>query len=227
MLTQSRQHTGASSSFLLGRSLPLVLTHEAASSAPLRAGRHLVAFLERGQLLLVAVSAMGEPPATLRRQLILVHGQVCAALLRSPGKDCMQAPCLMVKSRGHEIIQRQRRPRFLSHSRYMQTVLLLRLVRRAAHDASLVLSVWLPGGEHANEHHRPPVPAQPALRRPPPARCVPASAPVSSAISSCLLCLLTTHPHSRMDTDTASHSWPRFGDSILPTNAQPIAGRLP
>jgi len=34
-----------------------------------------VAFLERGQLLLVAVSAMGEPPAALRRQLILVHGQ--------------------------------------------------------------------------------------------------------------------------------------------------------
>ena len=40
-----------------------------------RAGRHLVAFLERGQLLLVAVSAMGEPPAALRRQLVLVHGQ--------------------------------------------------------------------------------------------------------------------------------------------------------
>ena len=35
-----------------------------------------MAFLERGQLLLVAVSAMGEPPAALRRQLILVHSQV-------------------------------------------------------------------------------------------------------------------------------------------------------
>lgn len=39
----------------------------------IRAGRHIIAFLIRGPLCLVAVSALAEPPAVLRMQLSLLH----------------------------------------------------------------------------------------------------------------------------------------------------------
>jgi hypothetical protein len=49
----------------------------------LRAGRHVVAFLDRSPLCLVAASALGEPPAVLRMQLALVHGQITSLLTAS------------------------------------------------------------------------------------------------------------------------------------------------
>lgn len=45
-----------------------------------RAGRHLFVFVQRGPLYLVAVSASGEPPAVLEKQLGLVHAQIVCIL---------------------------------------------------------------------------------------------------------------------------------------------------
>lgn len=56
----------------------------------------MVAFLDRSPLYLVGFSALGEPPAVLRMQLSLVHGQLVSLLTgsalaslfrRSPGYD--------------------------------------------------------------------------------------------------------------------------------------------
>ncbi|EFN50835.1 hypothetical protein CHLNCDRAFT_141799 [Chlorella variabilis] len=61
-----------------------------------RAGQHVFAFLERPPLCLVGVSALAEPPAVMRMQLILVHGQIVSLLTaaalsamfaRNPGYD--------------------------------------------------------------------------------------------------------------------------------------------
>ena len=41
-----------------------------------RSGRHVVVVVQRGPLLLVAVSSGGEPTSALRRRLDLLHGQV-------------------------------------------------------------------------------------------------------------------------------------------------------
>ncbi|KAL4855616.1 Vacuolar fusion protein MON1 [Chlorella vulgaris] len=46
----------------------------------IRAGPHVFAFLERPPLCLVGVSAFNEPPAVLRMQLVLVHGQIVSLL---------------------------------------------------------------------------------------------------------------------------------------------------
>lgn len=82
-----------------------VLTSQRTDSAPAccpappgacRAGRHVIAFLDRSPLYLVGFSALGEPPAVLRMQLSLVHGQLVSLLTasalgslfrRSPGYD--------------------------------------------------------------------------------------------------------------------------------------------
>ncbi|PRW21034.1 SAND-like isoform X1 [Chlorella sorokiniana] len=62
----------------------------------IRVGSHVFAFLERPPLCLVGVSAYGEPPAVLRMQLSLVHGQIVSLLTssalthmfeRNPGYD--------------------------------------------------------------------------------------------------------------------------------------------
>ena len=45
-----------------------------------RAGRHVVVFLERGPLYLVAVAATGEPVSVLRLQLHLLHAQITCIL---------------------------------------------------------------------------------------------------------------------------------------------------
>ena len=69
------------------------LRHLAAGAA---AGAAALAFLDRGPLRLLAASSLGEPPAVLRMQLALVHGQVASLLTgaglealfrRSPGYD--------------------------------------------------------------------------------------------------------------------------------------------
>ncbi|KAL4420703.1 hypothetical protein ABPG75_010359 [Micractinium tetrahymenae] len=61
-----------------------------------RAGSHVFVFLERPPLCLVGVSALAEPPAVLRMQLTLVHGQIISLLTstalnalfaRNPGYD--------------------------------------------------------------------------------------------------------------------------------------------
>lgn len=45
-----------------------------------RAGRHVVVFLERGPLYLVAAAATGEPVSVLRLQLHLLHSQILCIL---------------------------------------------------------------------------------------------------------------------------------------------------
>lgn len=52
------------------------------------AGPAALAFLDRGPLRLLAASSLGEPPAVLRMQLALVHGQV-ASLLTGAGLDAL------------------------------------------------------------------------------------------------------------------------------------------
>ena len=48
-----------------------------------RSGAHLLVFLERGPLYLVAVSAAGEPEAALALQLDLLHAHLLAILTDS------------------------------------------------------------------------------------------------------------------------------------------------
>ena len=45
-----------------------------------RAGKHLIVFLERGPLYLVAVSSAAEPESALRLQLELLHAHLLAIL---------------------------------------------------------------------------------------------------------------------------------------------------
>ena len=45
-----------------------------------RAGQHVIVFLERGPLYLVAAAATGEPVAALLRQLDLLHAHLLAIL---------------------------------------------------------------------------------------------------------------------------------------------------
>lgn len=45
-----------------------------------RAGQHVIVFLERGPLYLVATAATGEPVAALLRQLDLLHAHLLAIL---------------------------------------------------------------------------------------------------------------------------------------------------
>eukprot|EP00884_Botryococcus_braunii_P019029 jgi/Botrbrau1/580/Bobra.0010s0046.1 len=45
-----------------------------------RAGKHLFVFVQKGPLYLLAVSATGEPPSVLERQLDLVHAQIVCIL---------------------------------------------------------------------------------------------------------------------------------------------------
>lgn len=61
-----------------------------------RSGKYVIAFLDRSPLCLVAVSSLAEPPAVLRMQLAMVHGQVtslltasamAAVFTKSPGFD--------------------------------------------------------------------------------------------------------------------------------------------
>lgn len=49
----------------------------------LRAGRHVFAFLRRGPLFFVSISALREPPAVLRMQLALIHGAVVSILTQT------------------------------------------------------------------------------------------------------------------------------------------------
>jgi hypothetical protein len=48
-----------------------------------RSGDHVIAFLDRGPLCLLGVSPLGEPPAVLRMQLALVHGQIVSLVTSS------------------------------------------------------------------------------------------------------------------------------------------------
>ena len=48
-----------------------------------RSGQHLIVFLEKGPLYLVAVSAAGEPAAALALQLELLHAHLLAILTNS------------------------------------------------------------------------------------------------------------------------------------------------
>lgn len=49
-------------------------------SCPCRSGKHLIVFLEKGPLYLVAVSSADEPPSALRLQLELLHAHFLAIL---------------------------------------------------------------------------------------------------------------------------------------------------
>ncbi|KAL4517910.1 hypothetical protein Ndes2526B_g02305 [Nannochloris sp. 'desiccata'] len=49
----------------------------------IRSGRNVVAFLDRSPICLVAISTLAEPPAVLRMQLALIHGQLTSLLTAS------------------------------------------------------------------------------------------------------------------------------------------------
>lgn len=57
-----------------------------------RSGQHLIVFLERGPLYLVAVSSAGEPEAALALQLDLLHAHFLAILTDSFAKTLAKNP---------------------------------------------------------------------------------------------------------------------------------------
>ena len=57
-----------------------------------RSGQHLIVFLERGPLYLVAVSSAGEPEAALALQLDLLHAHFLAILTDSFEKTLARNP---------------------------------------------------------------------------------------------------------------------------------------